>query len=67
MIPGGMVGLRRAAIVLPVAWTGAWLGYYGVYLSAIAFASRDLAQSQPTRIPFDDRISENEIRSFKRR
>ncbi|KAK1922686.1 beta-lactamase superfamily domain-containing protein [Papiliotrema laurentii] len=28
MIPGGMVGLRRAAIVLPVAWTGAWLGYY---------------------------------------
>ncbi|KAK4689377.1 N-acyl-phosphatidylethanolamine-hydrolyzing phospholipase D, partial [Tremellales sp. Uapishka_1] len=28
MLSAGLWGLRRAAIVLPVAWTGAWLGYY---------------------------------------
>lgn len=31
MLSAGFVGLRRAAIVLPVAWTGAWLGYYGAF------------------------------------
>jgi hypothetical protein len=24
-------GLRKAVIVLPVAWTGAWLTYYGMW------------------------------------
>ncbi|WVQ85457.1 hypothetical protein IAT38_007622 [Cryptococcus sp. DSM 104549] len=28
MIAAGLHGLKRAAIVIPVAWTGAWLGYY---------------------------------------
>ncbi|KAK8865860.1 hypothetical protein IAR55_001008 [Kwoniella newhampshirensis] len=28
MFTSGLYGLKRAAIVLPVAYTGAWLGYY---------------------------------------
>ena len=29
MVSVGLLGLKRAAIILPVAYTGAWLGYYG--------------------------------------
>ena len=29
MFAAGLSGLRRAAIALPVVWTGAWLSYYG--------------------------------------
>ncbi|WVR05796.1 hypothetical protein IAU60_002821 [Kwoniella sp. DSM 27419] len=28
MFVNSLYGLKRAAIILPVAWTGAWLGYY---------------------------------------
>ncbi|WWD09313.1 hypothetical protein V865_007436 [Kwoniella europaea PYCC6329] len=28
MYAASLYGLKRAAIILPVAWTGAWLGYY---------------------------------------
>ncbi|OWZ79666.1 hypothetical protein C366_01722 [Cryptococcus neoformans Tu401-1] len=28
MLATGLHGLKRAAIILPVAWTGVWLGYY---------------------------------------
>ena len=31
MLGAGFSGLRRAAIALPVVWTGAWLGYYGMF------------------------------------
>lgn len=30
MLATGLHGLKRAAIILPVAWTGVWLGYYGM-------------------------------------
>lgn len=29
MFTPGLTGLKRAAVVLPVAYTGAWLVYYG--------------------------------------
>jgi hypothetical protein len=32
--------LRRAVIVLPLAWTGVWLGYYGGFNSAAAYTFR---------------------------
>lgn len=43
--------LRRAAIVLPLAWTGAWLGYYGEsHCARCLFACAPYKQ-RPSRHP----------------
>ena len=29
LLSASVIGLKRAAIALPLAWTGAWFAYYG--------------------------------------
>lgn len=36
MVSVGLLGLKRAVIILPVAYTGAWLGYYGESLLCLS-------------------------------
>jgi hypothetical protein len=42
MVSVGLLGLKRAVIILPVAYTGAWLGYYGE--SAVWLSKRTIAR-----------------------
>lgn len=62
VIPSRMInpGLRKAVIVLPVAWTGAWLTYYGMCLLL-----KSCTQVQPTPTHFDDRTFVNGTRVFR--
>jgi hypothetical protein len=31
ILSAGLAGLKKAAIAVPIAWTGAWLAYYGIF------------------------------------
>ena len=53
-------GLRKAVIVLPVAWTGAWLTYYGMSL-----LPNSCTEVQPIPTHFDDRTFVNGTRVFR--
>jgi len=54
-------GLRKAVIVLPVAWTGAWLTYYGGSNLWVLGADTQLIL-----IRSGDHIFVNGTRAFKR-
>ena len=45
LCPAMSFGLRRVAIVLPIAYTGAWLGYYGTSLPLSLYYRSDWCDS----------------------
>lgn len=55
MVSVGLLGLKRAAIILPVAYTGAWLGYYAytdtLRRSHIRARNKELQESISNLVP----------------
>ncbi|RSH95091.1 hypothetical protein EHS25_000177 [Saitozyma podzolica] len=67
----GLSGLRRAVIVLPIAWTGAWLAYYAytdtLRRSHIRERNKLLAATVGEHVDYSKPATETEKEALKRR